>query len=590
MPTFFRILFLTLLFAAVSTGLDAQQIKVKVHLDSDWSPSTTWLLATPGGTSTDSVSFGMLNPTCVDSLVNSGFQINKGFSGRIYIFVNAQESEIPTMASAIASDTTLNVRYDFIEATYFGGPYDCADLSSVDQFGLTLSMSSADSLGNRLSSVGYSINTYGMIDTMSAVVNETVYPAIYYDNGTFMRIISPLHTPSGTYTDMQTYVNRLCAAGDTLNIFDTYSGSQAVYSIDTTNYDSTYAAIPFCYQAILSPTSDSIYLVPNPNLANPSDFLQGTISINKADLYNSTYNMIYACDGPFYVRPSSLVPILGDSVADKVGFNDPWSTVVRNFLAGFNAGYYGMTDTVATPGGGTYINNGNDSWNWNPLHAFEQSGSYNPYAKVIMANSDSYGFPFSDFIAKPLLNLYGVDSLILNVWNDSTTHFSDYVPTFQSLTADTVNPVIGNNSVASTLTLNFGCSNNVPVYSGTVGFYENTYATGWTYTNLDTAHLNTNAVSCINFTGFPSYVGQNNEYVLTVEGKPFSFTVAVDSAGNFTNIVSGNPTVLAQLSGNNITLANLQYAISPAYLLNPPAQTGVAAGKAKKKKASKKRT
>jgi hypothetical protein len=509
--------------------------------------------------------------------------VNKGFSGRIYIFVNADSTEIPTQASAIASDTTMHIRYDFIEATYFGGPYDCADLSSVDQFGLTLSMSSADASGNRLSSVGYNVNTYGMIAAMSPVVNSAVYPAIFYENNEFVRIISPLHTPSGAYTDMQTYVTQMCATGDTLNLFDSYSGANAVYTIDTTSYDTTYAAIPFCYRAVLSPFGDSIYLVPNPDLADPSAFLQGTIAINKADLYNPAYNMIYACDGPFYVQPSSLIPILGDSVADRVGFNDPWSTVVRNFLAGFNAGYFGAMDTV-----GSYISDGNDSWNWNPLHAFEQPYSYNPYAKVIMANSDSYGFPFSDFIAKPLLNLYGVDSLILNVWNDSTTHFPDYVPTFQSLTADTVNPVIGNSPQPAYLTLNFGCTSSVPVYSGTVEFYGNSYATGWTYTNLDTARLNTNSESCINFTLFPVKAGQNNGYTFTVEGKPFNFTVAVDSLGNFTEVVTDNPTVIAQLAANNsITLSNLQYAIPQAYVLNsPPAasSTTISAGTKKSRK------
>lgn len=563
--------------------LRAQQIPVRIQLDTQWDADSTWLLATPGTTSTGSVSFGTLKPQLVSELQNGVFQMNKGFSGRIYIFVNCDSSEIPTEASEIASDTSLHVRYDFMEATYFGNAYDCADLSSVDQFGLLLSMVSTDSNGNRISSVGYNTNTYELIKTVGTIVNDSIYPAIYYDNAGFVRIISPLHTAPGTYTSMENYITDLCNAGDTLTIFGSYSGAEAVYTIDTTSHSQNYSAIPFCYQAVLSPTADSIYLVPHPQIAQPSKFLQGKIAINKADLYNNTYNMIYACDGPFFVQPGSLIPILGDTVPDKVGFNDPWSAVVRNFLAGFNVGYYGQTDTI-TEADSTYYLNGNNSWNWNPLYAFAQSSTYNAYAKAIMDNSDSYGFPFSDFIAKPLLDLYMIDSLIIHVWNDSTTYTGDYVPTFQTLTADTVNPQ-GTN-ISANLTLNFGCGDSLG-YNGAVQFYGNTYDCGWTYTGLNTAKLNSNSVSCINFTSFPGIAGMNNKYTFSVEGVPFGFTVAIDSSGTFTAVTVDNPTVTVTLTANNsITLANLQYAIPPKYILSDPTSQSK---KHKTKKKPKKR-
>jgi hypothetical protein len=562
----FRLFFL-LIAGLLPISLRAQSIPVRVHLDTQWAADSTWLLATPGGTSTDSVSFGLLKPQLVSELPNGVFQMNQGFSGRIYIFVNTGKTQIPTQASQIASDTSLHVRYDFIEATYFGSPYDCADLSSVDQFGLGLSMVSTDTSGNRISSVGYNTNAYGLIHTVSQIVNDSIYPAIFYHDNAFMRIISPLHTTSGTYTNMESYVNALCNASDTLVIFDSYSGATAKYTIDTNSYNHVYDAIPFCYQAILSPTADSIYLVPHPNIAQPSKFLQGTIAINKADLYNTAYNMIYACDGPFYVQPSGLVPILGDTLPDKVGFNDPWSTVVRNFLAGFNAGYYGQTDTIYEADT-TWLMNGNNSWTWNPLFAFEQKNAYNAYAKAVMNHSDSYGFPFSDFIAKPLLNLHGIDSLILNVWNDSTAYTGDYVPTFQKLTADTVNPAGPN--VSGNLTLNFGCGDSLG-YNGAVEFYGNSYTCGWTYTALDTAHQNSNTVSCVNFTVFPGVAGLNNKYTFTVEGTPFGFTVAIDSTGTFTSVAVDNPTITVTLGPNNsITLSNLQYAIPPDYIFDTP--------------------
>jgi hypothetical protein len=67
-----------------------------------------------------------------------------------------------------------------------------------------------------------------------------------------------------------------------------------------------------------------------------------------------------------------------------------------------------------------------------------------------------------------------------------------------------------------------------------------------------------------------------------VEGKPFNFTIAVDSSGNFTQITTDNPTVVALLSGNSVTLSNLQYAIPPTYALSKP--NSLVAAKTKKKK------
>lgn len=575
--------FLLLLGGTVSAQ---QPLSVRLNIDPALNDSTIWLMATEGTTSSDTTSFGTCKLVCAAAL-NDTFSIEAGFSGRIYIFLNVTDTSlIPNQASEIASDTTLKVRYDFVEVTYFGAQGDCADLSSVDQYGINLSMSITDSSGVRSGSVGYQANTNTLVERMRSIADTAIYPAIYFDDaGTFMRVISPLHTPKGTYTDMKDYVNSLCTASDTIFLFDMYDGAKATYILtDSTSVDTTYGPKPFYYIALLSAANDSIILQPHSSVAGNAAYLQGRIAVNKADLYDSTYNMIYACDGPFFVSPLSLVPLLQDTIPDKVGFNDPWSTVVRNFLVGFNAGYYGTTYTLQN-GSATYTANGNRSWDWNPLHAFPSGGTFDPYAEVIMESSNSYGFPFSDFLAAPLLQIYGDSLLTISIWSDTTTSFPDYTPNFPTMTADTINPVIGNNPLGgNNLVFDFGIGSTVQ-YDGPMTFCGLTFANGYNYTQMDTVSPNTTAPGNITFTGFPSYVDSVNQYLFSVEGKPFNLFIEFDSAGYIVQAMCDTPGILAKINNLNtaVTVTGIPYAIAPTYLV-PAGSASSKKAKAKKEK------
>lgn len=567
----------------------AQALSVSLNIDPALNDSTIWLMATTGTTSTDTTSFGTCKPVCAATLGDT-FSIAAGFSGRIYIFMDVTDTSlIPREASQIASDTTMKVRYDFVEITYFGMQGDCADLSSVDQYGINLSMSVMDSSGVQSGSVGYEVNANTMVERMTPIEDSSIYPAVYFDDsGAFMRVISPLHTPKGTYTDMSDYVSSLCSASDTIFLFDMYDGAKATYIInDSTSVNYTYGPIPFYYIAVLSATNDSIILQPHPSVAGKAAYLQGRIAVNKTDLYNSSYNMIYACDGPFFVSPASLVPLLQDTIPDKVGFNDPWSTVVRNFLVGFNAGYYGTT-YVLQNGDTTYTANGNNSWDWNPLHAFPAGGTFNPYAEVIMASSNSYGFPFSDFLAAPLLQIYGDSLLTINIWSDTTTNFSDYTPNFPTMTADTINPTLGNNPMTgNNLVFDFGIGDTVQ-YDGPLVFSGITFASGYNYTQMNPVSPNTTAPGNITFTGFPSYTDSVNQYTFSVEGKPFNLFIEFDSSGYIVQAMCDTPGILTKINNLNtaVTVTNLPYAIAPTYL----SPAGSSASKKTKTKKGKKKS
>lgn len=587
-------LLLSFLLALLPLFFYAQALPMKVVAQPPVVDSTTWLLATTGTTSTANTSLGTGGPVRLSNISDGIVSIDAGFSGRIYLFTGVTDStSIPTAASELS--TTLNLRYDFMEITYFNAPGDCADLSSVDQFGITLSM---ETIGSNGSSVGYMVNA----DTLVSAMQHLAPGAVMRDgSGNFLRVASPLHTPVGTYTDMKAYVDELCQNGDTLSFFGMYDGAAAVYIIDSTvsvmniqNGDTTYTdttyvlqrkktygAIPFYYRAALSASADTIILKPDTLVAGNAGFLQGEIRFRKADLYNTDNHMIYACDGPFTVHPKTLVPLLPDTVPDRVGFNDPWSSVMRDFLVGFNAGYYGIHDTIPVPGSAAgYVLNGNNSWDWNPLDAF--SGSYyNTYARYIQQHSDSYGFPFSDFLAKPLLNVVSSDTLLLNIWPDSTTNFSDYIDPYSSLTADTINPVKGNNPTSGNyLVLDFG-QGTAMNYNGKVRFLGRNYSCGYIYTlTASPVDSNTTLPGGVTFTGFPYWSDSVNQYTIIVEGKPVNLWIQADANGNFIQAATDNPSIAVTLQSGSVKLSNLAYVINPAGIF---AQSAPSASKAKKK-------
>lgn len=100
------------------------------------------------------------------------------------------------------------------------------------------------------------------------------------------------------------------------------------------------------------------------------------------------------------------------------GVNNQWSTVIRNFVAGLDSGYYGGA-TGNSPNAA--IKSSIDlskQWNQSPYYSYggADSGAVNnfvysdPYANIFYANSNAYGYSYSDavnafFKVGPLINV-----------------------------------------------------------------------------------------------------------------------------------------------------------------------------------------
>jgi hypothetical protein len=559
------ILFALLVLSGLAYGQSSQTLPIKLQVDPSWHPDSTWVLAFPGSGNTAQTSIGLSAPVKLSTIPKSVITVDSGFSGRIYFFVQQGDaSAILESTSGFPADSTFLVRYDFIEITYKQNHYDVANLSSVDQFGLTLSMATFKS-NIKNDSVGYKVSANNLISQLQNIRSNPQGGAPVFNNdtnGRFIRVMSPLNAP-GAYFNMANYVKLwvnswISGAKDTIKIFGNYVGATAIFP---NNVSVKYSAKHFFYNATISTDHNSVVLAPDPSVACKPAFLQGNITAS----ITSLDSMIYPCDGNFYVSPA--VSQL-NGLPDRIGYNDPWGTVMRNFLVGFNTGYYENAANGL---------NQNYSWNWNPDSAFKFNYGgdpyYNQYASIIQSTSNSYGFPFTDFIAMPLLPIFGCDTLQVSLWSDNTTNFPDYTPIIIN-TSGVVPTMVNLLSYGQNIVFNFTNTAICPNSSVSLSFCDSIFQTGYSYTNMDSTKKNATSTSCnnITLTGFPLFrpsimKDTLNKYPCSFGGQNFNLFIQTDINGYFINAYCDNQAITTTIAPNQLALTvNFGYTIDPANL------------------------
>lgn len=301
----------------------------------------------------------------VQELGNSGcsFNINDITSGRIYVSFN---NIIPPPADRWvvdpANSALSTTRYDFVELTYNGSDYSCANLSAVDQFGIPMILK-ADSKPN--DTRGFKDSANKIIPKLAALSNCD--PQVYIRKGNdFIRILSPVKKPDN-YSFFEGYIEGL--NGLKLAINDYYYGSPQG---------------PVNYSGIMR--KNSITFTDN----NNNQVCLDENSFGKPHLYD--------CNGTF----------TANNVEENFNNNDSFCVVYRDFLAGANLGLWGAE---------------NDSSSWGGTPLFSKGG--NEYAKILYQSSNSYGFSFSDIDRKRLKSLLMLnpngDTLTITIIDDEAT-------------------------------------------------------------------------------------------------------------------------------------------------------------------------
>ena len=331
-------------------------ITVKIVNNSSVESSNVYVLLTHTLNSGDSVTGIEFNtPTKLSSITNGEFTTTQLTSGRIIFsyYGSVDFDQNPNNSS---------VRFDKVELTYPGA----ANLTAVDFFGSPFKLQSLDSNSNVLQTLAYYASTHTLVPLLtalapSAVVQTTCPATPGCTAGSFARVLSPsvLSPTKIYYPSMQPYV--ISVKGKTVTIAGTYDGINGP-SPNTYNYTGTF-----------SQDDGSITLSGTMTAGSPK-----TLKVDGSTLAAA----IYTINGSYTV----------DNILHQVSDNDVYAAIYRDLVSGFGFGYVG----------GKYGPNSNAWYGttpYNPPYACARStndGFFNQYASVIAANSDAYGFPFSD--------------------------------------------------------------------------------------------------------------------------------------------------------------------------------------------------
>lgn len=389
--TILNILTVSLVFSFAS--LFAGGIPVQIH-SSISNPESIFVM-TENSANDTTVKQYILSKLAKDTATGNYIVPNVDTSaGRIYI--SYLKSLPDTSIIDPCNPNVKDIRYDIVELTNTGGTKDSANLSSVNQLGIPMKLETYKS-GKVVQSVGYKDSFKTIIDTLYKI-NKAAFIGT---NGTdFIRVISPdnassdIHASSwadkSNYSD---YLNKI--TGESFEIIGDYYGTKV------------YPACKYDFTG----TFPKDYITDDIVLTTISTVVKGVITIPK----NQIIKMISACDGQFTVQNGNQLPFSSDKstsqINQTVGTNSVYSAVVRDFLTGFNLGFYGTkTDNISS------------NWYWKDT--FKNPYKYgNAYVKSIHSSTNSYSFPFEDFLGKVFVSLdpAKADALLITIMSDSDT-------------------------------------------------------------------------------------------------------------------------------------------------------------------------
>jgi hypothetical protein len=311
-----------------------------------------YLLFTGDSPVVDGITPGV--PIQLSALPNNRFTLGAVSAGRIIFSYNG-----PVPANQ--NPTERSNRFDKIELTYPGA----ANLTAVDFFGIPFTLETLDSTSNTLQRLAYYTSTNSLVRALEVLAPDAKITTDGTPGGPFARILSPSLAASA-YPDLKPYVGSV--AGKMVAIGGTYVGPMGP-SPNTYDYSGTFE-------------SDGTITLTG-TMTKPADPPAAPLRI-EGEGSTPLASAIYTNNGPYTVHNERR----------QVSDNDVYAAIYRDLIAGFGFGYVD----------GIY---GNDSGEWygttpyHPPYACARKtddGFFNQYASLIAANSDAYGFPFSDVL------------------------------------------------------------------------------------------------------------------------------------------------------------------------------------------------
>ncbi|MEJ0019906.1 MAG: Hint domain-containing protein [Acetobacteraceae bacterium] len=356
-------------------------------------------------------------------------------------------SELPTNAPDFQYNggPGWNIRWDKIEFTLKTDTNAVSqmNLSSADFYGLDLQVQTyaSKSATAPVTTLTWREGAQELFPDLAAIANKDTAIAVAGPSGAkgvevpgvgnVLRVIAPSTVPAAhrsSYASMQPYVDYVKNQSITTKIYDLYTnGATTTDPAKITQYVTFTATVP-------------------KTGVNAGDI----VMVGSGDKIGANHTIVI--DNPaLAILSANPDPFFVDGVADNFANNDAYGVVVRDILAGFNAGLVGSTEINPNTGTVTPLSYANSTagfrspgpniTQWysvpDPRFAFagaqpHQSTFFNGYAQVIALNSDSYGFPYTDTISAPLANINPgtIDHIDITILPDDLTELPEDVPCF----------------------------------------------------------------------------------------------------------------------------------------------------------------
>jgi hypothetical protein len=364
----------------------------------------------------------------------TGLDITSVTGGKLLLSLGTVlPNDNPTFQNNSGGDDGWEIRWDKVELSLIPGQVSSINLTSTDFYGLDLQVQTFATSTTMVpaATLSWQQGADQLFPTLAGFANNGTDVAVPGPPGSdgvnvpgvgsnVLRVIAPSTIPPASaaplIADMQDYINNVETAGIVTNIQDVYSNSSTVGPPSMLTQHLTFTAT-----------------VPSSGAMAGDLVMVGSGDEIGA---NQTIDIPDAAAGIISVNPTFYV----NGTADTFANNDAYGVVVRDILAGFNAGLVGSS--AINPNSGTadltyaqsidgFPNGDTANAYWFPVpigFGFAQAqpgnpGFYNQFAALISQHSDSYGFPFTDVLAAPLASLNNVDHVDITILPDNIPCF-----------------------------------------------------------------------------------------------------------------------------------------------------------------------
>ncbi|HWT10463.1 MAG TPA: hypothetical protein VN329_14960, partial [Roseomonas sp.] len=385
--------------------------------------------ATAGGDANSPLAW---QPLVSDGAVQAGGSVSMAltsatqatlYGGKVYFLIQSLDDGDPAIDPATlkqsditwANAASLNYRYDSMEVSLTGTPGDAANLTSIEGFGIGMSLSAAT--GTR----GYAASASQMFGWLADAATDPTpgLPAVSTFTagglaGQSRQAVSPAIAvvPANDYplyaaSDWDNYIDALKTPQTRIVINGYFNGAGDLQAGAAAGTPVVWRNAGFFSYALEWSEAEGTFWL-TPTLGSQ---IQGAIRLTPdtlADSVYSTLGTVQIYDTIFSPAPFAIYP---GATGMNAGANNAWGQVLQQLTLGLTAGY--LQSSGASPNAAvTAAVDLNKNYNWSPVYAYgtgttsalgpDVTVRWDPYSQLFYAHSNSYGTQYAD----ALMNAY----------------------------------------------------------------------------------------------------------------------------------------------------------------------------------------